>query len=152
MATSPPTSFSTINDRATQISSWLEELPPTPPADEERGLLKRKRATSEPTSVHQFTAMSTHRSVSPSKRQRRDSDDLRPEQSVSAVGSNARPLILGSSTTFSPPGSRNETFLPLSASANPVNCSGDQIAKLRIPESAPNGAAALEWYVKLAAP
>jgi hypothetical protein len=41
--------------------------------------------------------------------------------------------------------------LPLSVLANPMNCPGDQIAKLRIPESAPNGPAALEWYVKLAA-
>lgn len=128
MATSPPTSFSTINDRATQISSWLEELPPTPPADEERGLLKRKRATSEPTSVHQFTAMSTHRSVSPSKRQRRDSDDLRPEQSVSAVGSNARPLILGSSTTFSPPGSRVGASTPRRSNSP----SRETIAALRV--------------------
>jgi len=128
MATSPPTSFPTINDKTTQISSWLEELPPTPPADEERGLLKRKRATSEPTSVHQFTAMSAHRSVSPSKRQRRDSDDLRPEQSVSAVWSNARPLILGSSTTFSPPGSRVGASTPRRSNS----LSRETIAALRV--------------------
>ncbi|CAG5152963.1 uncharacterized protein ALTATR162_LOCUS2981 [Alternaria atra] len=128
MATSPPTSFSTINDKIMQISSWLEELPPTPPADEERGLLKRKRATPEPTSVHQFTTMSAHRSVSPSKRQRRDSDDLRPEQSVSAVGSNARPLILGSSTTFSPPGSRVGASTPRRSNSP----SRETIAALRV--------------------
>lgn len=128
MAMSPPTSFSTINDKSTQISSWLEELPPTPPADEERGLLKRKRAISEPTSVHQFTTMSTHRDVSPSKRQQRDSDDLRPEQSVSVVDSNARPLILGSSTTFSPPGSRVGASTPRRSNSP----SRETIAALRV--------------------
>src|SRR4051794_19996928 len=45
---------------------------------------------------------------------------------------------------------QNDTFLPLSALANPLNCPDDQIARLRIPESAPNGPAALEWYVKVA--
>ena len=45
---------------------------------------------------------------------------------------------------------QNDTFLPLSALASPMSCPGDQMAKLRIPESVPNGPAALEWYVKLA--
>ncbi|KAF1840103.1 uncharacterized protein K460DRAFT_421111 [Cucurbitaria berberidis CBS 394.84] len=40
---------------------------------------------------------------------------------------------------------QNDTFLPVSAFASPRNCAGDQVAKLRIPESVPNGAAALEW-------
>lgn len=39
----------------------------------------------------------------------------------------------------------NATFLPLSAFAVPKNCAGDQIVRFRIPESVPNGAAALEW-------
>lgn len=72
--------------------------------------------------------MSTHRGVSPSKRQRRDSDDLRPEQSVSAVGSNARPLILGSSTTFSPPGSRVGASTPRRSNSP----SRETIAALRV--------------------
>lgn len=94
---------------SSQISSWLEELSVTPPRDEEGWLLKR--ATSESTDVRPLTAMSTYRSVSPSKRQRRDSDDLQPEQSTSAVR-NARPLIMGSSSTFSPPTSRGGTSTP----------------------------------------
>jgi hypothetical protein len=128
MITLPLLSCSTTNDKITQISSWLEKLPLTPPADEERGLLRRKRATSEPTSVNQFTAMFVHRSVSPSKRRRRDSDDLQPEQSASAVGSNARPLILGSSTTFSPPGSHVGTSTPRHSDSP----SRETIAALRV--------------------
>jgi hypothetical protein len=127
MVTSPPASFP-IDEKTTQISSWLEQVPPTPAEDEERWLLKRKRATSEPTSVHQFSFMSAHRSVSPSKRQRRDSDDLRPEQSASAVGSNARPLILGSSTTFSPP----DTRVSASTSRRSNSPSRETIAGLRV--------------------
>lgn len=128
MAMSPPTSFSTINDKTTQISSWLEKLPPDPLADEERGLLKHKRAISEPTSIHQLTTISTHQSGSPSKRQRRDSEDLRPEQSVSAVGSNTRPLILGSSTPFSSPGSRVGVSTPRRSDSP----SREAIAALRV--------------------
>ena len=105
MATSPPVSPSILTEKTTRISSWLEQLPPTPPADEEHRLLKRKRASSEPTAVHQLTAISAHRDVSPSKRRRRNTDDLLPGQSALAVGLNARPLTLGNSNTFSPPGS-----------------------------------------------
>lgn len=50
--------------------------------------------------------MSVYCDVSPSKRQRRNIDDLLPGQSASAIGLNARPLTLGNSNTFSPPGSR----------------------------------------------
>jgi hypothetical protein len=103
---------SNVNEKTTQISSWLEELPPTPPADVEHWPPTRKRAAAEPPCVYQRTAMYINRGVSPSKRQRRDTDDLLPEQSASAVGSDACPLILGSSTTFSPPGSRVGALTP----------------------------------------
>ncbi|KAH3938389.1 hypothetical protein HBH98_254700 [Parastagonospora nodorum] len=39
----------------------------------------------------------------------------------------------------------NATYLPISGVASPRDCAGDQIAKFRVPHSAPNGAAALEW-------
>ena len=102
----PPESHSGSNEKTSQISSWLEQLPPSPPADEEHWPLKRKYASLKPTAVHQFTTIHARCNMSPSKRQRQDTDDLFPEQSASAVGSNARPLILGNSTTFSPPTSR----------------------------------------------
>ena len=39
-------------------------------------------------------------------------------------------------------------FLPISALAQRRNCSGAQVAKMQIPEAAPNGTAAIQWYVK----
>ncbi|KAF1351756.1 hypothetical protein EJ07DRAFT_159277 [Lizonia empirigonia] len=54
--------------------------------------------------------------------------------------SNFRNLTCQATLSF-----QNDTFLPLSALASPMNCPGDQIAKLQIPESVPNGPAALEW-------
>lgn len=127
MGTLPSSSFSAANEKTAQISSWLEKLPPTPPADEERWLLKRKRATLEPC-IYQTTTMSAHRSVSPNKRQRRDSDDLYSEQSASVVGTNVRPLILGSSTTFSPRGSRVGASTPRRSNSPPR----ETIAALRV--------------------
>jgi hypothetical protein len=41
----------------------------------------------------------------------------------------------------------NSTFLPVAATVRPKNCAGDQSARVLIPESAPNGTAAVEWYV-----
>ena len=120
--------FSNAKDKTTQISSWLAELPPTPPADEERWPPPRKRAAPEPPCVYQPTAMSINRNVSPSKRRRRDTDDLLPEESASAVGSNTRPLILGSSTTFSPPGSRVGALIPRRSNSP----SRETIAALRV--------------------
>jgi len=112
MATSPPMSPSILTENTTRISSWLEQLPPTPPADEHHRPLKRKRAGSEPVAVHQLKAMSAHRDASPSKRQRRDSDDLLPGESISTVGLTARPLTLDGSNTFSPQSSRVSASTP----------------------------------------
>ena len=85
MATSPRVSPSILTEKTTRVSSWLERLPATPPADKE----------------HQLTTTSAHHDVSPSKRQWRNTDDVLPGQSASAVGSNARMLTLGNSNTFS---------------------------------------------------
>ena len=127
MAASLLASFSTV-DEITKISSWLEQLPPAPPADEERWPPTRKRVAPEPRYVNQPTAMSIHHGVSPSKRQRRDTDDLLPEQSASAVGSNARLLILGSTSTFSPPSSRVGASTPRRSNSS----SRETIAALRV--------------------
>ncbi|XTI90152.1 hypothetical protein V2W45_1470205 [Cenococcum geophilum] len=89
MATLPPVLPFILTEKTTQISSWLKQLLLTPPVDEEHRLLKCKRASLEPIA-----------------RQRRNIDDLLPGQSASAIGLNARPLTLGNSNTFSPPGSR----------------------------------------------
>ncbi len=55
MATSLPASLSIPTEKTTRISSWLGYLLPTPPADGEHRLLKRRRASSEPTAAHQLT-------------------------------------------------------------------------------------------------
>lgn len=41
---------------------------------------------------------------------------------------------------------RNSTFLSYTMLAIPKECAGDQVAKIRIPESSPNGVMAVEWY------
>ncbi|KAH8689736.1 hypothetical protein GQ44DRAFT_241180 [Phaeosphaeriaceae sp. PMI808] len=79
MATAPPSFPSAVTKKAARIASWIAQLPPSLPAEEDNCPLNRKHASSEP-------SMATYR-VPPAKRQRRDDDDVVfPEQSVSAAG------------------------------------------------------------------
>lgn len=85
---------------------------PNASGSDQRWLLKRRRATLKPTTVHPLSTTSARRSGSPSKRQRRNLDDLQLKQSGLAVGLNAHPLILASAATFNPPSSRAGTSTP----------------------------------------
>ncbi|KAF2028946.1 hypothetical protein EK21DRAFT_90162 [Setomelanomma holmii] len=126
MAASPSPALA---EKGTLISSWLEDLPPTPPADEDFRSFKRKRDSPERVAVHQLAAMSAHRNSSPGKRQRRHTEDLLPEQSASADGSTNHPLAFGNSNIFSLPSSSRAGASTPRRSTSP---SRETIAALRV--------------------
>jgi hypothetical protein len=120
-----------LTEKDVLVSSWLQKLPPTPPADEDVRSLKRKRKRASPRreTVHQLRAMSAYRSSSPGKRQRPNTEDVLPEQSVSTVGSINHALAFSNPNIFSLPSSSRAGASTPRRSTSP---SRETIAALRV--------------------
>ncbi|KAG9378436.1 hypothetical protein A1F94_011552 [Pyrenophora tritici-repentis] len=103
MATSSPTLLYCSDNDTARISLWLEALPLTAQAEDALSSPKRQRSSS----IETAAAMSTHRDASPSKRQRRTSDEPSEQSASDPAGLHTRPLVLGGSNTFNPPSSHD---------------------------------------------
>jgi hypothetical protein len=114
MATSPPLSPSTAATKASRVEDWIQQLselasahtdPFSPPSTPENyPSLKRKRKCQDSSASCSPTMPTTSNS---SKRPRRNSDEVLPVHSVSAVGaaSNVNALVLNEGNTFALPSS-----------------------------------------------
>ena len=102
---SSPTLAPSSPDKTKEILAWLEEIVRTSLTDEPAGVPKRKYSSPNSTNAPARPTISTHRDVSPSKRQHQDTRDADLEQGKSALGSTACPLIVSSSSTLNPPSS-----------------------------------------------